>query len=42
MDDQSFRDIFMRLMSQRKEMSPEELTSEDEFDKIVELADATE
>lgn len=28
MDDQSFRDIFMRLMSQRKEMSPEELTSE--------------
>lgn len=28
MDDQSFRDSFMRLMSQRKEMSSDELTSE--------------
>lgn len=42
MGDQSFRDSFMRLMSQRKEMSSEQLTSEDEFDSIVELADATE
>ena len=37
-----FATRFMRLVDQRKEMSPEELTSEDEFDSIVELADATE
>ena len=37
-----FATRFMRLVDQRKEMSSEQLTSEDEFDSIVELADATE
>ena len=37
-----FATSFMRLVDQRKEMSSEQLTSEDEFDSIVELADATE
>lgn len=40
--DAAFREKFMKLMQSRKEMTPEQLTSEDEFDNIVELADATE
>lgn len=40
--DAEFREKFMKLIQARKEMSPEQLTSEDEFDKIVELGDATE
>ena len=40
--DAAFREKFMKLVQARKEMSPEQLTSEDEFDSIVELADATE
>ena len=40
--DAAFREKFMKLMQSRKEMSPEQLTSEDEFDNMVELGDATE
>ena len=40
--DAAFREKFMKLVQTRKEMSPEPLTSEDEFDNMVELADATE
>lgn len=40
--DATFRDTFVKLMQARKEMSQEQLTSEDEFDNMVELGDATE
>ena len=39
--DAAFREKFMKLMQSRKEMSQEQLTSEDEFDNMVELGDAT-
>lgn len=37
-----FRDKFMKLVHAQKETSPEQLTSEDELDNIVELGEATE
>ena len=40
--DAAFREKFMKLVQARKEMSQEQLTSEDEFDNMVELGDATE
>lgn len=40
--DAVFRDKFMKLMQARKEITPEQLTSEDELDNIVELGEATE
>ena len=40
--DAAFREKFMKLIQARKEMSPEQLTNDEEFDKIVELGDATE
>lgn len=40
--DATFRDTFVKLMQAQKEMSQEQLTSEDEFDNMVELGDATE
>ncbi len=40
--DAAFREKFMKLVQARKEMPPEQLTSEDEFDNMVELGDATE
>lgn len=40
--DATFREKFMKLVQARKEMSQEQLTSEDEFDNMVELGDATE
>ena len=39
--DAAFREKFMKLVQARKEMSQEQLTSEDEFDNMVELGDAT-
>lgn len=40
--DAAFREKFMKLVQARKEMSPEQLTSEDEFDNMVELGDTVD
>jgi hypothetical protein len=40
--DAAFREKFINLMQTRKEMSREQLTSENEFDNMSELGDATE
>lgn len=37
-----FASRFMKLVDQRKEMSPEQLTDEDSGDSITELNDGTE
>lgn len=40
--EQAFRDKFVKLMEDKKKMSPEQLTKEYDDDTMFELADAVE